>query len=385
MKIGLFIDTFYPMVDGVIKVVDNYARILSETDEVTVFCPTADKNANLDLPYKVVTCPMLPLHKMDYGLPLATFSRDFKRELEKNALDIVHIHSPFTVGRLGLRYAKKHNIPSFATIHSMFDRDIAKSVKRGGLFYKIALSYILKTFKSADYCFSVNKKTGEHFIKELGLKKSLGVLPNASALLPVADEITAHDLVDKTFGIKKDQTVYLYVGRIDFIKNLDFLVKALKIIKDSGNDFKMLFVGDGHDREALSAMVEDYGLTENVIFCGKITDKNLLAAVYSRAKLLLFPSLYDANSLVQLEAAAQKTPAVFIKGSTTSSTTIDGVNAFWAENDPAEFAKKVIEINLNDELYKTVSEGAKKDLFITWEDSVKTAREYYHKAIENNK
>ena len=40
MKIGFFVDVFYPMIDGVIKVVDNYARLLTEKgNDVTVFCP----------------------------------------------------------------------------------------------------------------------------------------------------------------------------------------------------------------------------------------------------------------------------------------------------------------------------------------------------------
>ena len=38
-KVGLFIDTWYPMVDGVIKVVDNYARRLIQYCDVVVFCP----------------------------------------------------------------------------------------------------------------------------------------------------------------------------------------------------------------------------------------------------------------------------------------------------------------------------------------------------------
>ena len=38
-KVGLFIDTWYPMVDGVIKVVDNYARRLTKYCDVVVFCP----------------------------------------------------------------------------------------------------------------------------------------------------------------------------------------------------------------------------------------------------------------------------------------------------------------------------------------------------------
>ena len=39
LKIGLFIDTFFPMIDGVIMVVDNYARRLAKFNDVTVFAP----------------------------------------------------------------------------------------------------------------------------------------------------------------------------------------------------------------------------------------------------------------------------------------------------------------------------------------------------------
>ena len=38
-NIGLFIDTFYPMIDGVVMVVDNYAKRLSKIANVIVFVP----------------------------------------------------------------------------------------------------------------------------------------------------------------------------------------------------------------------------------------------------------------------------------------------------------------------------------------------------------
>ncbi|MBO7525829.1 MAG: glycosyltransferase [Clostridia bacterium] len=385
MKIGLFIDTFYPMVDGVIKVVDNYARELSKTDDVTVFCPLTDKNVQLELPYKIVPCRMMPWPKTDYGIPMPAFSPAFKKALKESDLDVVHIHSPFTVGRQGLKYAKKHNIPSVATIHSQFDQDIAKSVKRGGLFFKIALGYIFKTFESVDKLYAVNKITGEHFNKDLGLKKECEVLPNASVILPVIDPLKAEKLVNDRFKIKEGQSVYLFVGRLDFIKNLDFLIRAIAVLKERGRDFKMLFVGEGHDHAALSSLVCKLGLSENVTFCGKITEKHVLAAVYERAKLFLFPSLYDSSSLVQIEAAGQKTPTVFIKGSITSSTTTDNVNAFLSDNDPTAFAEKIIQIENDDELYKKVQEGAKRDLFITWEQAIKNVREIYEQAIDQAK
>ena len=39
ITIGLFIDTFFPMIDGVTMVVDNYAKRLSEYANIIVFAP----------------------------------------------------------------------------------------------------------------------------------------------------------------------------------------------------------------------------------------------------------------------------------------------------------------------------------------------------------
>lgn len=384
MKIGLFIDTFYPMVDGVVKVVDNYARELSKTDEVIVFCPRTDKKKMPDVPYKIVQCPCIPMPGTDYGAPMPFFSRSFKRELDRSGLDIVHIHSPFTVGKEGVKYARKHKIPVIATIHSQYDRDLKKGVGMG-IRYKISLAFLMKTFNSVDKCYAVNQKTGEHFIEELGLKTPCAVLRNASELQPVESKKAAYKLVNETFSLKENEKVYLYVGRIDFIKNLEFLVESLSILKQNGRPFKMLFVGDGHDGQALADLVEAKGLTDDVVFCGRINDKDLLSAIYARARLLLFPSLYDANSLVQLEASGQNTPAVFIKGSITSSTTIDNVNAFWSEDDPTAFAQKIMEIEDDKELYSSVAKGAKRDLYLTWSKAVAFARKTYLKHIEEYK
>ena len=39
ITVGLFVDVFYPMTDGVVLVVDNYAKRLSNFCNVIVFCP----------------------------------------------------------------------------------------------------------------------------------------------------------------------------------------------------------------------------------------------------------------------------------------------------------------------------------------------------------
>ena len=147
LKIGLFIDTFFPMIDGVVMVVDNYARRLCKFANVTVFAP-AIPNKNFDdssLPYKVVRAKSFPLFFIDYSLPLPDLDNNFKEELKNSKLDIVHIHSPFTIGKVGIKYAKAHNIPVIATMHSQFKQDFKRAVKVD-FFANCLTRIVVKTF-----------------------------------------------------------------------------------------------------------------------------------------------------------------------------------------------------------------------------------------------
>ena len=95
-RIGLFIDTFFPMIDGVVMVVDSYARRMSRVADVTVFTTKGRKSYDdALLPYKVVRCPIMRLFGLDYDLPLPSLSHNFKKAIKDANLDIVHF-SPST-------------------------------------------------------------------------------------------------------------------------------------------------------------------------------------------------------------------------------------------------------------------------------------------------
>ena len=67
VKIGLFIDTFYPMIDGVINVVDNYAKRLNKFCDVVVFCPKAlDKKYKDEFDYDVVRSKSFKFFSYDF-------------------------------------------------------------------------------------------------------------------------------------------------------------------------------------------------------------------------------------------------------------------------------------------------------------------------------
>jgi len=111
-------------------------------------------------------------------------------------------------------------------------------------------------------------------------------------------------------------------------------------------------------------------------------DRTLISKIYRRANLFIFPSLYDASSLVQIEAASQKTPTIFIEDAITACNVVDNVNGFKAPNNPEMFANRIIDILNDKKLYNKVSQGAYKDIYKHWDDIVKDVYKEYKKIIK---
>ena len=376
MTIGLFTDTFYPFVDGVIMVVDNYAKILKKYANVIVFAPKyiGEEFNDNTLPYEVVRLYSLDINSLENKLPVMELDEIYEKEIEKYKLDIVHIHSPFALGKAGVNYSKNHNIPCVATMHTQFKQEFMKITKS----YEESLELIKKiieVFNSCDFCFAVNSEVAKIFHEEYGYKKLPKVMNNATDMLPIKKisiDLTKYD-------ISNDYKVFLFVGRMTILKNILFIAESLKQVKlkRPSLKFKMIYVGNGPDYELLKEKVKKLELENDVIFLGKVTDRTLLASLYKRADLFLFPSLYDASSIVQIEASSQSTPTIFIKGSATTATVVDNVNGLLSENDIDSYSNKIIEIIENKELYNKISKNAFNDLYKTWDDYVKEMYQIY--------
>ena len=117
---------------------------------------------------------------------------------------------------------------------------------------------------------------------------------------------------------------------------------------------------------------------------GNITDRWELASYYQRADLLLFPSFYDASSIVQIEAASQKTPGIFLENTATSATVTDNVNGYISKNSPDAYSDKIIEVLSDPKKYKAVCEKAYQDLYKTWSEVTNEIYNNYIKLIEMN-
>lgn len=388
ITIGIFSDSFYPMTDGVVMVVDNYARRLAKYANVIVFAPSYFGNKYDDnvFPYKVVRCNSLKVFFLDYSLPTPKLDAKFKKEIAKYKLDIVHIHSPFTLGQAGLSYARKNHVPCVATMHSQYRQDFEKAVKSDILADRLTAK-IIKVFNKCDECWAVNSRVAEIYYHDYKYKCLPRVMNNATEMRPVPDLKASRKRINELYKIKDNEKVFIFVGRINTLKNIFFIVDSLYFLKKKSPHlkFKMLFVGTGQDEDKLKEKITELGLTKEVLMCGKITDRNLLADHYARSDLMLFPSIYDASSIVQIEAASQKTPTVFLENTATSATIVDNVNGYLSKNTIEDYTNKIMEILNDKKLYQEVSENCFKDLYKTWDDAVDEAYHLYQELIIKKK
>lgn len=383
LSIGIFIDTFYPMVDGVVLVVDNYAKLLSEYHDVTVFTiKPHDKNFKIDRPYKIVRCHKTKFPFTDYELSLPFIDREFRRVLRKSHFDIVHIHSPFTIGEMGVKYAKRRNIPVVSTYHSQYKQDFLIRTKSEAL-SEVLLKQIMKVFNKCDLSFAVNKKVRDVYEAYGSTVKTL-VRNNGTDLMPFTDKEEIKALRNK-YSIKDHEKVFLFVGRIDIVKNIHFIVDSLRELTKLGFAYKMLFVGTGLERENLEIKIKEYNLQDHIIFTGKIMGRVEISKYYKLADLFLFPSLYDSSSLVQIEAASQGTPALFLDGAVTADTIDKNINGYTARNNCLAYAKEIVRIFENTEEYQKVCRNTVDQIYKTWDNVVYRTYLDYMDLISKNK
>lgn len=378
-------DSFYPAIDGVVLVVDNLARELSKFNDVTVVIPYTESYIDDDKrPYKVIRVHSISIPSTEYHLGIIqTKMSKCYHKLLKESFDIIHIHSPFTIGRLGLKVAKKLGIPRVATMHTRFDFELRKIISNEKIINKIIKIYI-KIYNKCTRCIAVNHAMIKVF-KDYGYKYEPIVIYNGTDLLPLEDKEENIQEINNLYKLKKDDIVLLFVGRITEIKNIFFILDALKLLQEDDFKFKMLFVGTGPDEKKLKEKIKEYRMEDKVIMTGKIEDRKKISSIYLRAQLFLFPSLFDASSLVQIEAAVNETPGLFIEGSVTADTIINNISGFTSKYDVEEYKNRIKEILNNKELLNEVSKNSKKMLGKSWKEIAKETYGLYKEEILKKK
>jgi glycosyltransferase involved in cell wall biosynthesis len=280
--------------------------------------------------------------------------------------------------------AKKQGVPVVATIHTQYHKDFLRVLKGNKFLTKFMVRYIMKVYNRADSVWTVNTASCQ-VLRDYGYKGKIEVVRNGTDLEYPLNANELIDRVNEKHNLYGQKNVFIFVGRVAMYKNLALMANALKLLKDDGEDFRMIIVGNGFDMDKFKKMVQDLGLTDNFIFTGSISDRELLQGYYLRSDLFLFPSTFDTSSLVPIEAAAHKLPTLLIKGSYTAENIIDGDNGFLSEETPTAYAKRIKEIISVDGQLKRVGENASKTVYRSWEMVSKEVLDKYNDIIKEYK
>jgi len=182
------------------------------------------------------------------------------------------------------------------------------------------------------------------------------------------------------FGISSDDMIILVVARLDPIKGQDTAVRALARIAKHFPSAKLVLVGNGSFSGArtgglglpkgvrwldrLEQLASKLGVRQRIIFTRYLTGDELRAA-YTRADVVVLPSVLEGFGLAVLEGWIYKKPVVVSSGAGVSELIIDGENGcIFPPNDHEELASKIIRVlskpGAANEMGKSGFETAKK-------------------------
>lgn len=224
------------------------------------------------------------------------------------AFDLVHCFDFRTFQNVWVHYfAKKYKIPYFLSILGQSRRGsgIRKPLKGVYDFF-----WGRKILHDASLVFAQNDHEKQD-LQRFGLKKE------KIALLPLPINFSEFKILPKRgsfrqqYKIKEDDFLILFVGRIHYLKGIDFLIQALPEIKKRIKKAKLTIVGrDDGDLNHLKELRKKLKLNKEVIFTGPIYERERLNAYRDANVFIITPRHFEETSLASLEAAACGTPII---------------------------------------------------------------------------
>ena len=382
LNIGLFNESFPPVMDGVAICVQNYAYWMQKkVGGVSVITPNVPGADYSQYDYEVLDYFSVPIPlRQPYVTGIAEVDPTFLAKIVRRRFKIVHAHSPFAAGMAATKVAKRLNIPMVATFHSKYRDDFSQTIPSKAVVEQI-IKRIVSFYERADEVW-VPQASVKDVIKDYGFKGNVEVVPNGSDLVANYPDAYFTD-ARKQLGIAPNDFVCLFVGQHIWQKNVRLTIDALEKVKDM--PFKMFFVGNGYAAEEMKKMVTETGLDSQVTFVGTVTEREVIKQYYAAADLFLFPSLYDTDGLVVKEAAALQTPSVMVETATAASIITDNENGFLIPNDVNAFANRLRELIHNPELVHRVGIQASHSIVRSWEDEVGEVLERYNRLIAKKK
>lgn len=384
LKIGIFTDSYRPYTSGVVRSIETFSEELqAQGHEIHIFAPDYPHkykdNIKENKVYRFSSIPAPTNHAYALAVP---FSIRLRPTLKKLHLDIIHVHSPFLLGRLGARCAKKLNIPLVFTFHTLYDQYVHYVPFGQNITKEITKKFCADFCNHCDLVIVPTKIIGEH-LYNWGVHSDIKAIPTG---IKTNDFKTNNkEWLCQEFGIEPSCKLLIYVGRLGKEKNLSFLINSFYHITNTFPETRLVLVGSGPEKNALVKLAKELGIQEKIIFTGTLNKEDIVKA-YNSAHVFVFSSVTETQGLVVGEAKAAGLPVVAIKAFGISEMVEDGTDGFLTDLDMGQFINKVSLLLSNEDLLKTMGQRAAQNAEkISSTNCADNLIQCYHQVIEKSR
>jgi glycosyltransferase involved in cell wall biosynthesis len=336
VKVGIFVDSYKPLVTGVVHAVSLIRRELEDLGhEVHVFAPSArgyhDQEPRVHRFWAINLSTRV-------GAPLAfPYSRRLFGLIPRLGLDVIHTQHPFPVGRLGAYFARRLDLPLVYTFHTQYEQ-YAHYIPLNRRLVQAAARWLVVSHAERCDVITCPAPSAVEILSGYGVRRPIEMLANGIDLRPF-EGARPGDLRAR-LGIGPAERVILYCGRLAKEKNLTFMLRALRDLLRRREGVRLILVGDGAETPTLVRETAQLGLDERVRFAGPVPYAHV-PAVYAAADVFVMTSVTEVRPLALLEAMAVGLPVVAVAADGLTDTVTPGVDGLLTPHDATAFAAAV--------------------------------------------
>lgn len=344
LRILFLTATYFPSANGVAISVKSSADMLRKKGHhVTIVAPENPEYLEKDLDLIRYSSLPNPIIK-DYPIPILPLNAKIVNLILNGHYDIVHTHHPFHIAAFAERYAKKFKVPLVFTYHTKYESyaDIYLNFLPKNFRTKIVKLGTDYVCKNADLIIAPST-TLQNKLKKEYPKSNIVKLSTGVSFEKISK--TSSNL-NKLLKRKKGQKFILVLSRLAKEKNINLAINSLAKLP---NNFHLLIAGSGPEEDNLKKLAHRKKVFERITFLGKI-DHNEVLNILKKINIFIFTSTTETQGLCLLESMYAGVPIVAVK-SLLSAEWIPYYAGKLVKNNAIEFAKAIVELDENQELY----------------------------------
>ena len=295
--------------------------------------------------------------------------------------DLIHSHY-WLSGVIGMELSSRWNAPHIATFHTLArTKQRARAGERESDRRAQAEQRIIA---------AANAVVVSTHIEKDDIAKLYGTSETPIEVIPPGVDVSLFRPIDagkarRELGLSDKHTI-LYVGRIEPLKGLDILIKAVSMLHDAAN-VSLIIVGGGLEDDAemrrLKFLASQLDISDMVSFAGAVGQERL-PAYYNAADVFVLPSWYESFGLVALEAMSCGTPVVVSRVGGLKTFVENGKTGYLVPwRCPEAFARNLETLLANPALRDAMGSAARrKALDMSWAAMANSALKCYSDTIE---